>query len=246
MLAKRIIPVLLTRGTQLVKGAGFDSWRSVGVAMQAAKVHAMRSVDELIVLDIAATPEGRGPNLKMVEQLTKDCFIPVTIGGGVRSIDDVRDLLNAGADKVCIGTAAFDGSNLIHECAKKFGRQAIVVSLDVNGRNAYSHCGKKNEYWSPRDLAIAFDSLGAGEIMLTSIKRDGTMQGYDLDLIRAVSEAVDIPVIAAGGCSGPDDMYNAFQAGASACAAGALFAFTEHTPKSCAKYLIDRGVTCRI
>lgn len=251
MLAKRIIPTLLTRGNQLVKGQAFDSWRSVGIAMQAAKIHATRGVDELIVLDISATPEGRGPNLKMVEELTKNCFIPVTIGGGVRSIEDVRDLLNAGADKVSICTAAYTEHNLIKKCADKFGRQAIVVALDViNGRTAI-HCGKRILDTCPGNDEIALQALGAelmgaGEIMLTSIGRDGTMQGYDLELIKSVSDAVSIPVIASGGCRDYDDMYDAFKAGADACAAGALFAFTDATPRGAAEYLNKMGVVCRM
>jgi imidazole glycerol-phosphate synthase subunit HisF len=246
MLAKRVIPTLLTRGNQLVKGQAFDSWRSVGVALQAAKVHAMRSVDELIVLDIAATPEGRGPNLKMVEELTKDCFVPVTIGGGVRSIEDVRDLLSAGADKVCIGTAVFEKDLLIQECSTKFGSQAIVVSIDVKNGTAHTHCGKKNATWNPNGAARMCQAQGAGEIVLTSIDRDGKMSGYDLEMIRSVSDAVDIPVLASGGCRDYADMHAALKAGASGVCAGALFAFTEATPRGAVEYLKSKGMEVRV
>jgi cyclase len=229
-----------------VKGQAFDSWRSVGIAMQAARIHATRGVDELIVLDISATPEKRGPNLNIVGELTSDCYIPVTIGGGVRSIEDVRDLLNAGADKVAICTTAFEHPEVVQECATKYGSQAIVVSIDVKNGFVHTHCGKTDQIMTPVWAAKKFEKLGAGEIMLTSIGRDGTMQGYDLDLIKSVSDAVSIPVIASGGCRDYDDMYDAFKAGADACAAGALFAFTDATPRGAAEYLNKRGVVCRM
>lgn len=246
MLAKRVIPTLLARGNQLVKGQGYDSWRSIGVALQAARTHAMRSVDELIVLDIGATPGKRGPNLKMVEDLTANCYIPVTVGGGIRTLDDVRNLLSAGADKVCIGTASLETPEFIRECADRFGSQAIAVSIDVKEGDIWGRCGQDRYFLPPATWATVMQSYGAGEIILNSIERDGTMRGYDLDLIKEVSDAVDIPVVAAGGCSGPEDMRQALLMGASAVSAGALFAFSDETPKSCADYLRKRGIEVRI
>lgn len=223
-LAVRIIPTLLYRGDQLVKGKQFNAWRSVGHIEQAVRVMASRGVDEMVLLDIGATPEGRGPDFERVKRLTSYAFTPVTVGGGVRSVDDVRDLLAAGADKVAIKSAY----EIIPQCVKRFGSQAIVQAIDI-------------EWGVPFARATM-----AGEILLTSIDREGTMQGYDLDLIRAVSQAVDIPVIAHGGCSGPEDMLAAIKAGASAVAAGALFQFTDWTPRSCAEWLAENGVEVRI
>lgn len=246
-LAHRIIPVLLHNGAKLVKGRNFDAWRSIGHALQAAKVHQARGVDELVILDVGATPAGRGPDIAFVEELTRDCFMPVTYGGGVRTVEDVDALLRAGADKVAIGTAAFT-TKLLSVCASRFGSQAIVAALDVKGNRVMIRCGTKSvaENWTPSEAARWLASEGAGEILLTAIHREGRMQGYDLPLIREVSYAVSVPVIANGGCSGPEDMKAAIAAGASACAAGSLFCFTDTTPMECARYLAEHGVEARV
>lgn len=247
-LATRIIPTLLYRGDVLVKGKRFDSWRSVGHVLQAARIHAARGVDELICLDIAATPEGRGPNLALVEKITESAFTPITVGGGVRSVKDVRDLLKAGADKVAIGT----NHHIIREAADKFGRQAIVAAVDSEHGLATTQCGRtvlmdaNCAHVSALDHAKRCVEAGAGEILLTSIGREGTMDGYDLDLIRVVSAAVDVPVIAHGGGGGPADMLEAIRAGASAVAAGALFQFKDTTPRDSARYLARHGVEVRV
>lgn len=246
MLATRIVPVMLQRGSTLVKGTAFNSWRSVGHAMQAIRVYNSRSVDELIYLDIAATPEGRGPDFEMVKKLTDGCFMPITVGGGVRSVEDVRGLLNAGADKVAIGTAAMEDPDILRRCADIFGRQAITASMDVNMFRVVSHCGMKGSSRYADFWAITLEHYGAGEILLTSIDRDGTMQGYDLDLISKVSKAVNIPVIAAGGCGTYEHMHEAIKAGASAVAAGAMFQFTDATPRGAAQYLASKGIEVRL
>lgn len=246
-LAVRVIPTLLARGHQLVKGERFQSWRSVGHVQQAVKIHQARGVDELIVLDIAATPAGRGPDFAFIEQLTEECFMPVTVGGGVRSVNDVKRLLACGADKVAIGTAICKVGFILRDCADKFGSQAIVAAVDVGyGGTTMIACGAEHWSHSAVEFATFCTDHGAGEILLTSIDREGTMQGYDLDLIRAVAEAVSIPVIAHGGCSGPMDMAKAVHAGASAVAAGALFQFTDWTPRGCAEYLAANGVEARV
>lgn len=245
-LAVRVIPSLLCRGDVLVKGKRFESWRSVGHVLQAARVHAARGVDELIVLDIAATPEGRGPNLALVEKLCAPAFTPITVGGGVRSVEDVRDLLNAGADKVAICTAALN-VGVLDEAAAKFGRQAIVAAVDVQGDTVFTECGRKSaSVFAPAAIAAEYASRGAGEILLTSVDHEGTMNGYDLDLIRAVSAAVSVPVIAHGGCGTYAHMREAIDAGASAVAAGAMFQFTDNTPKGAAQYLAKQGVEVRL
>lgn len=246
-LAVRVIPTLLARGHQLVKGKNFNAWRSVGHVQQAVAIHQARGVDELIVLDIAATPAGRGPDFAFVEQLTESCFMPITYGGGARSVADVKRLLACGADKVAIGTAAYEVGFIIRDCAEYFGRQAIVYSMDVMGGNTVMfHCGKHGYSHDPVYCAEWAEDHGAGEILLTSIDREGTMRGYDIDLIRAVSEAVSIPVIAHGGCSGPADMVEAVRAGASAVAAGALFQFSDWTPRGCAEFMAAQGVEARV
>lgn len=254
MLAKRIVPTLLVRGRTLVKGERFDSWRSIGHALQAARVHAMRGVDELVILDISATVEGRLADLGMVRDLTAGCFIPVTVGGGVRSLQDIDALLRAGADKVAIGTGAWEVNRLVEKAARKFGSQAIVVSIDcirTQGlRRMRTRCNTADGYGAramndPATWARFIAKEGAGEILLQCIDRDGTMAGYDLDLIREVSQAVSVPVIASGGCSGYEDMEAAFKAGADACAAGALFAFTDATPRGAAQFLKQRGIEVR-
>jgi cyclase len=250
MLAHRVIPIVLHRGHTVVKGSKFNSWRSVGHVMQAIRTYQKRGVDELVLLDIAATPEGRGPDFAMVEELSAELFCPLTVGGGVRSVDDVRGLLRAGGDKVAICSAVVEDAELLQSCADRFGSQAVVFALDVKEGRIASHCGARTWDSHPTEgittQARCAADLGAGEILLTSIDREGTMAGYDLDLIRSVSEAVDIPVIANGGCSGYEDMENAIKAGASAVAAGALFTFTDATPREAAIYLQEHGIEARV
>ncbi len=245
-LAKRIIPVLLVRGHQLVKGKQFKSWRSVGVAEQAARIYASRSVDELCILDIAATPRWSGPDFEMVRRMTDGNFCPVSVGGGVRTTADVRALLRAGADKVVICTGYFDDPMMMRGAADQFGSQALCASIDVTNGVVVSHCGQLKTEITPVLWAQDMERFGAGEILLTSIDRDGMMDGYDLDMIHAVSEAVSIPVIAAGGCGTYEHMYEAIQAGADAVAASSIFLFTDATPRGAAEYLTARGVTCRL
>lgn len=236
-LAHRIIPTVLCRGRTLVKGVAFDSWRSVGVAAQAVRVHQLRGVDELILLDIAATPEGRGPDLGLVRELTEVCFMPLSVGGGVRSIEDVRALLEAGADKVVIRSA---GVALMEKAAPIVGCQALVAALDVNG------LGHKPPSFDYVAAARRWADAGAGEIMVTRMEREGGMCGYDLELIADISAAVDIPVIAHGGCGNPHHMLEAIRAGASAVAAGAMFQFSGVTPRQCAEYLHHEGIEVRL
>lgn len=247
MLAHRIIPSILCRGRQQVKGTKFDSWRSVGLAAQAVRIHNARGVDEICLLDVGATPEGRGPDLSLVEELSEVVFSPLSVGGGVRSVKDVRALLQAGADKVVIGTGVCEVEDLVRDCVDAVGSQAIVVAEDVGyGDSVMIHCGKKGYSHDPVDFAQWAERAGAGEILLTSVDREGTMGGYDLDLIRRVSKAVGIPVIAHGGCRDYEDMVDAIHAGASAVAAGALFQFTDSTPLEAAKALREYGIEVRL
>lgn len=243
MLAKRIIPTLLYRGHTLVKGQRFDSWRSVGHVLQAARIHAARGVDELVMLDIGATPSNAEPNYRLIEQLTENTFTPISVGGGIRTIEHVRALLNAGADKIVLGTNAVP---LVNQVAKACGCQAVVAAIDIKGRCVHWAGGTYAADMDAVTYAIAVAEWGAGEIILTSIEREGTLEGYDLELIRAVSAAVDIPVVAHGGAGTYEHMHEALRAGADAVAAGAMFQFTDQTPRGAAEYLAGKGWEVRL
>ena len=240
----------------MVKGSAFRSWRSVGLAMQAARVHSLRGVDELILLDIGATPEGRGPDISLVEELSEKCFMPLTVGGGIKGVDDVAKLLRAGADKVAINTTALRSQETVYEITSRFGSQAVVASIDYKDDCVYTHCGQEQltvtlddgfkQRVHPLHAAKVMQHLGAGELLLTDITREGMMDGYDLFTLAHVSDELNIPVIANGGCGSPSDMLKAIECGASACAAGAMFQFTDTTPLDCAEYLKQHGVEVRI
>ena len=244
-LATRIIPVLLHRDGCLVKGIKFNSWRTSGHALQAARIHQARGVDEMLVLDVAATPSERWTDIALIEHITAGCFMPVTAGGGVRNIDDVKRLLRAGADKVAIHTAIYTQPGIIRTCANALGSQAIVAVIEtLTHKVRFPGCD-----WTtldPVDQAIYLEHSGAGEILLMSVDNDGTLEGYDLPVLERVARAVEIPVIAAGGAGTYRHMHQAINAGASAVAAGAMFQWTEHTPMGAAKYLRERGVEVRI
>lgn len=241
-LAKRIIPCLLHRGSTLVKGKQFAGDRSVGHVLQAARIHASRGVDELVILNIGATPAGQGPDFAMVRELTANNFTPIAIGGGIRSMEDVHALFESGADKIVIRTGAIANGSLLHDCARRFGSQAVVVAVDVRaGRVETLGAGPGPVQWC-RDLA----NCGAGEILLTNVNQEGMMSGYDLGLIERVSKAVSIPVIAHGGCGQPQHMLEAIHFGADAVAAGSMFLFTDTTPADCARYLNQNGIEVRM
>ena len=253
MLKTRIIPTVLCRRREQVKGNHFDSTRRIGNAMQACRVHNMRGVDELVLLEVG----GGMIDLETVNALASECFMPLAIGGGIRTLEDIHWLLGAGADKVIIRRAAsYRNGALISEASRKFGAQAVVVSIDVLSgislaasrphHSGYGYVLECEYKWTnPVLWAKEVERLGAGEILLQSVERDGTLSGYDLDLIAAVSHAVSIPVIASGGCGTYEHMAEALRADAHAVAAGALFAFTEATPQGAAKYLTEHGFSVR-
>ncbi len=252
MLKHRVMPTLLFKEVGLVKGVGYDSWRRVGTAMQAVKVYNMRQVDELVFLDIAATPAGRPPDFQQIDELADECFMPMTVGGGICSVEDMRDLLRVGADKVAINSAAVENPALISDGAEQFGSQCITVSIDVKRRadntpEVVTRCGKQATGLDPVAWAREAEKRGAGEILLGSVDRDGTMEGYDLDIIRAVSDAVGVPVIASGGAGSYRHMADAIeQGGADAVAAASIFHFTELTPKGAKRFLGERGLPVRL
>jgi len=242
MLKTRIIPVLLTKGRELVKGEKFNSWRRVGNTLQAARVHNLRQVDELCILNVSGKPF----DLDDVRAMTADTFMPVTIGGGVKTIEQMRGLFNAGADKVAINTAAVEKPELITEASARFGAQSVVVSIDVNqAGHVTTHNGSYDTGKDPVLWAHEAQCLGAGEILLNAIERDGTMQGYDLAFVKRMAEALRVPVIACGGCGTYQHMADAIRAGAHAVAAGALFLFTDQTPQGAARWLHDQGFNTR-
>jgi cyclase len=255
MLKVRLVPTLLWKDFGLVKGVAFDSWRRVGTVLPAVKVYTSRDVDELILLDIAANSGRREPDYDALLDIAAECTVPLTFGGGIRELDTIRQLLSAGADKVAINTAAYETPELVTVAADKFGSQCIVVSIDArklpDGEyRCATHCGTRLTDCTPSDWARTMVSRGAGEILITSVERDGTMSGYDLDLIGRVARAVDVPVIASGGAGNYHHLLEAIRNGASAVAAASIFHFTQQTPAEAKQFLAAhgipvRGVSCR-
>lgn len=252
MLKVRIIPTLLWKDFGLVKGIGFDSWRRVGTVLPAIKVYNSRHVDELILVDIAATSEEREPDYEAIADLSAECFVPLTIGGGICTSDHIQRLLRAGADKVSINTAAYTDPSLVTEAANRFGSQCIVASIDVRrmpdgSYQCFSHSGSVPTGRCPGEWARELEMRGAGEILLTSIERDGTLQGYDIDLISQVSSLVRVPIIASGGAGNYHHMALAINAGrASAVAAASIFHFSEQTPLEAKRHLAREGIPVRV
>jgi cyclase len=252
MLKVRVIPTLLWKQFGLVKGAGFDSWRRVGPVLPAIKVYNQREVDELVLLDIQAHLESEAPDFESVDEFGRDCFVPLTVGGGITTIDHVQKLLRAGADKVSVNTAAYANPRLVTDIAKRHGAQCVVVSLDVRvapsgeGWHCFSHAGKHPTGKDMREWAKEMEDRGAGELLITSIERDGTFQGYDLALVEAAATAVKIPVIASGGAGSYQHMIDAVKkAGASAVAAASVFHFTELTPAGAKAAMQAEGIPVR-
>ena len=250
MLKRRLIPTLLYKDFGLVKGVAFDSWRRVGSPVQTVKVYNMREVDELIFLDITATAQDRRPDLGVIDDLADECFMPLTVGGGIRDVDDVGRLLEVGADKVALNTAAVEDPGLIGRITARFGSQCLVASIDArhigNRYEVFTRSGTYAAGLDPVAHAREVEAQGAGEILITSIDRDGTMQGYDIPLLRSVSDAVGIPVIASGGAGNYGHLLEAFrEAKASAVAAASMFHFTEQTPREAKDHLGRHGIPVR-
>jgi len=251
LLKVRVIPTLLWKQFGLVKGENFNSWRRVGPVLPAIKVYNQRDVDELVLVDIEAQRLGSEPDFESIEDFSKECFIPFTVGGGVTRVDQVQRLLRAGADKVSLNSALYEAPGLVDDIARLFGVQCVVASIDVRGNltdgwHCFSNAGTVATGRDVTDWALELAARGAGEILLTSIDRDGTMEGYDLALIEKVSSAVDIPVIASGGAGNYLHMVDAVKAGASAVAAASIFHFTEQTPVGAKHALHAAGVPTRI
>jgi cyclase len=250
MLKVRVIPTLLWKQFGLVKGVGFDSWRRVGPVLPAVKVYNQREVDELVLVDIVAHQGDDDPDFESIDEFGQDCFVPLTVGGGITRIEQVQRLLRAGADKVAVNTAAYARPDLVSEIARRHGAQCVVASIDVRAQDrgwaCFSHAGQQATGREAVAWARELEDRGAGEILITSIERDGTMQGYDLPLIEAVASAVKIPVIASGGAGNYQHMIDAVkQAGASAVAAASIFHFTEQTPAEAKAAMARAGIPIR-
>ena len=231
MLATRVMPCLLLRNRGLVKTIKFDKPTYVGDPVNTVRIFNEKEVDELIFLDITATIENKRPQLELLHEIASECFMPFTYGGGVKTLEDMAAIFKLGAEKIAINREAFDRPALIEHAAARFGSQAVVASIDVKkrrfrgGYTVHVNGGRKDTGLEPVAYAKRMESLGAGEILLTSIDRDGTMDGYDLELVAQVAGALAIPVIACGGAGSVDDFRRAKQAGASAVAAGSMVVY---------------------
>ncbi|MEO2065048.1 MAG: imidazole glycerol phosphate synthase subunit HisF [Desulfurobacteriaceae bacterium] len=252
MLAKRVIPCLDVKEGRVVKGVNFVNLIDAGDPVENAKVYDQQGADELIFLDITASYEKRGTMIDVVRRTAEEVFMPLTVGGGVRTVEDIRNLLNAGADKVSINTAAVKNPQLITEGAKLFGSQCIVVAIDAKrvapGKwEVFIHGGRTPTGIDAVEWAKEVVDRGAGEILLTSMDRDGTKAGYDVELTRVVSEAVSVPVIASGGAGKMEHFYEGLTEGkADAVLAASVFHFREISIPELKKYLKERGVWVRI
>ncbi len=251
MLAKRIIPCLDVKEGRVVKGVNFVNLIDAGDPVENAVVYDNQGADELVFLDITASYEKRGIMIEVVRRTAERIFMPLTVGGGIRTVEDIRDLLLAGADKVSINTSAVRDPNLVLKGAKRFGSQCIVVAIDAKrnskgGWNVFVEGGRRDTGIDAVEWAKRVEKLGAGEILLTSMDRDGTKEGYDLDLLSEVCSSVNIPVIASGGAGALEHFYQAFEAGADAVLAASLFHFREFTIGQVKQYLASRGIPVRI
>ena len=251
MLKTRIIPCLDVKDGRVVKGVNFVDLVDAGDPVEQAKLYDAAGADELCFLDITASTENRGTILDVARRTAEQCFMPLTIGGGVRTLDDIRNLLLAGADKVSIMTAAVKNPDFVREAAEKFGSQCIVVAIDAksvgDGFEVFTHGGRKATGIDAVAFARLIEEKGAGEILLTSMDRDGTRAGFNLPLTRAIADAVSIPVIASGGVGTLDHLVEGVSEGhASAVLAASIFHFGEHTIREAKLYMAKHGVAVRL
>lgn len=253
MFTKRIIPCLDVTDGRVVKGVNFVNLQDAGDPVEIGKAYDKAGADELVFLDITASSDRRSTVVDLVRAVAKEVFIPFTVGGGIRTVEDFRTLLREGADKISVNSAAIANPNLISEAADIFGSQCVVVAIDArrredgSGWNIFSHGGRKDTGLDALEWAAKVEKLGAGEILLTSMDCDGTKAGYDIELTKAVSSLVKIPVIASGGAGNMEHFYDALQiGGAEAALAASLFHYKELEIKEVKKYLRERGVSVRL
>lgn len=250
MLTKRIIPCLDVKDGKVVKGIKFQNLKDVGNPAELAKAYEAQGADEVTFLDITASLESRKTMLNVVQETAKQLFVPLTVGGGIRTVDDMRAALNAGADKVSVNSSAVKNPEMISECAESFGRQCVVIAIDAKKKGdswqVYINGGTKPVDLDAIEWAKKVEDLGAGEILLTSMDADGVKNGYDIPLTAAIADEVSIPVIASGGCGSMEHIYEVFsQTNASAALAASIFHYNEHTVKEVKEYLRDKGVNVR-
>lgn len=253
MYAKRIIPCLDVKNGRVVKGVNFVNLTDAGDPVECAKAYDKAGADELVFLDITASSDARNTVEDMVRAVAENVFIPFTVGGGIRTVEDFRKILNAGADKVSVNSAAIKNPQLIHDAAEKFGRQCVVCAIDAkrredkSGYDVYLNGGRVNTGIDTLEWAKKAEALGAGELLVTSMDCDGTKAGYDLELTKSISESVKIPVIASGGAGKPEHFLDAFRIGkADAVLAASLFHFKEIEIMDLKKYLLSAGESVRI
>jgi|TARA_B100001741_G_scaffold238587_1_gene199581 cyclase len=252
MYKKRIIPCLDIKNGRVVKGINFVNLVDAGDPSEQAKFYSENGADEICFLDITASNENRDIILEVVRKTSENCFVPLTVGGGVRELKDISNLLNSGADKVSINTAAVNDSKIVKEGAQKFGSQCIVVAVDAkkvdnNKWEVFTHGGRNPSGKNVMDYVKEVEDLGAGEILLTSMDRDGTKKGYDLDLTKKVSNIVNIPVIASGGVGKPEHLHEGLKIGnASAVLAASIFHFGEFSIKEVKEYLKSKNISVRL
>ena len=252
MFTKRIIPCLDINNNRVVKGTNFVNLRDAGDPVQVANAYNKAGADELVFLDITASSDHRATVVELVRKVAREVFIPFTVGGGIRTVDDFRAILREGADKISINSAAIMNPTLISEAAEKFGRQCVVVAIDAkrrgdgSGFDVYKNGGRVNMNMDAVEWAMEADRLGAGEILLTSMDCDGVKQGYDIELTRTIAENVSIPVIASGGAGNKEHFYDALTEGkADAALAASLFHYKELEIKELKDYLDKKGVSVR-
>jgi cyclase len=250
-LAKRIIPCLDVTDGRVVKGVNFVELRDAGDPVEIAKRYDEQGADELTFLDITASSDNRGLIFHIIEQVASQVFIPLTVGGGVRAVEDIRNLLNAGADKVSINTAAVVKPQLVADAAGRFGSQCIVVAIDAkrvgDHWEVFTHGGRKPTGFDAVEWAKKMTALGAGELLLTSMDRDGTKSGFDLELTRAISDAVEVPIIASGGVGNLDHLVDGVKkGGADAVLAASIFHFGEYTVQQAKRYMADHNIEVRL
>lgn len=253
MHTKRVIPCLDIKDGRVVKGVHFSGLRDVGDPVEAASAYDREGADELVFLDITASADGRATKLEWVREVASRLFIPFTVGGGIRTVEDFRVILREGADKVAVNSAAIMNPGLISDAADKFGSQCVVVAIDAKRRadaggwNIFKNGGRVDMGVDAVEWAVEAARLGAGEILLTSMDADGTKEGYDLELTKAVAKAVEIPVIASGGAGSPEHFYDALvKAGAEAVLAASLFHYKELEIRKIKEYLRERDVSVRL
>ena len=252
MLKNRIIPCLDVKNGRVVKGINFVELKDAGDPVEQAKIYSDSGADEICFLDITASNENRETIYEVVKKTSKNCFVPLTVGGGVRSIEDINKLLNCGADKVSINTAAVQNHNLIKEAARRFGSQCIVVAIDAkktdeNKWSVFTHGGREQTDIDAIEYAKISESNGAGEILLTSMGKDGTQSGYDIELTSKITKAINIPVIASGGVGNLDHLKDGIvKGGASAVLAASIFHFGTFSIKEAKEYLKSKNVSVRV